>query len=115
MGQTISDVTNILDYKKAKKEAKNERQKVLEQMAADEKTKVNLVKKNLAAQRAKYGASGMSNSGVTEGVVLKRLKSEIEEPYNEKRRNNLEKLSKIKVQKPNLLKSLLGRFDSLIG
>ena len=115
MGQTISEVNNILDYKKAKKEAKNERQAILEQMAQDEKAKVNLVKKNLAAQRAKYGASGMSNDGVTEGAVLKRLQEETEEPYKEKRRNNLEKLSKIKVQKPNLLKSLIGHFDSLVG
>jgi len=114
MGQTISDVTSILDYKKAKKEAKNQRQQILEQMAADEKSKVNLVKKNLAAQRARYGAGGMSNKGVTEGAVLKRLKSEIEEPFEEKKRSNLQKLSKIKVSKPNILKSLVGRLDSLI-
>lgn len=115
MGQLVSDVTEVLDYKQSKKEAKSQRQQVLQQMAADEKAKTNLVRKNIAAQRAKYGASGMSNRGVTEGAVLKRLKSETEEPYNDKRRTNIEKLKKIKANKPNLLKTLLGRFDELMG
>ena len=39
MGQIVSDVTEILDYKKSKKEAKTKRQKILQQMANDEKTK----------------------------------------------------------------------------
>ena len=39
MGQVVSDVTEVLDYKKAKKEAKSERKKILEQMAADEQAK----------------------------------------------------------------------------
>lgn len=115
MGQLVSDVQSILDYKKDKKQAETERQKILAEMATNEKSKTNLVKKTLATQRAKYGASGMSGRGMTEGAVLKRLKSETEEPYDEKRRVNLDKLKKIKVNKPNLLKSLLDRFDELIG
>lgn len=115
MGQIVSDVTEVLDYKKSKKEAKNQRQQILQQMADDEKSRVNLVRKNIAAQRAKYGASGMSNHGVTEGAVLKRLKDETSQPYNDKRRANLEKLQKIKVKKPNLLKTVLSRFDELMG
>lgn len=115
MGQIVSDVTDILDYKKNKKTAETERQKILAQMAADEKSKTNLVKKSLAAQRAKYGASGMSGRGMTEGAVLKRLKSEAEEPFAEKKRTNLEKLKSTKAQKPNLLKTILSRFDDLVG
>ncbi len=116
MGQMVSDVTSILDYKNAKKTAKTERAKILEQMAADEKSKTNLVKKNLAAQRAKYGASGMSaTGGQTEGAVLKRIKEETEEPYDQKRRSSLSKLNSIKVKKPNILKSVLARFDELVG
>lgn len=115
MGQLVSDVQSVLDYKNEKKEAKNERQKVLAEMAENEKAKTNLVKKTLAAQRAKYGASGMSGRGMTEGAVLARLKSETEQPFNEKRAASLEKLRKIKANKPNLLKSLLGRFDELVG
>lgn len=115
MGQIVSDVTNVLDYKQAKKEAKNERSKILQQMAADAAEKTNLVKKTLAAQRAKYGAAGMSNNGVTEGAVLKRLRAEAEEPYNEKERTNLEKLKSVKVAKPNLLKTWLSRFDGLVA
>lgn len=115
MGQIVSDVTDILDYKKSKKQADTERKKVLAEMAADEKAKTNLVKKTLASQRAKYGASGMSGRGMTEGAVLKRLKAETAEPYEEKRRTNMSKLKSIKAEKPNLLKTLLSRFDDLVG
>lgn len=115
MGQLVSDVTEILDYKDAKKEAKNQRKEILAQMASDEAEKTNLVKKALAAQRAKYGASGMRTSGVTEGAVLKRLKSETAAPYEDKRRANLTKLKNTRAKKPNLLKSLLARFDDLVG
>lgn len=45
MGQVVSDVTEVLDYKKAKKEAKSERKKILEQMAADEQAKKQFGKK----------------------------------------------------------------------
>ncbi len=114
MSQVVSDVTEILDYKKAKNQAKSDRKKVLEQMA-DEVAKTNLVKKTLAAQRARYGASGMSGRGMTEGAVLKRLQDEAEEPFKEKRRANMEKLKQIKANKPNLLKKVLSRFDELVG
>lgn len=52
---------------------------------------------------------------MTTGAVLKRLKSETEEPYNEKRRNNVEKLKKTQVKRPNLLQSFLDKFDDLLG
>ncbi len=115
MGQIVSDVTDILDYKDDKKQAKSQRQEILAQMAADEVTKTNLVKKALATQRAKYGASGMSGRGMTEGAVLQRLKDETAAPYAEKRRKNINKLKNIKKPKNNLLKSLLSRFDDLVG
>lgn len=115
MAQIASDVTDILEYKKAKKEAKSERKAILAQMAADETAKTNLVKKTLAAQRAKYGAAGMSGSGVTEEAVLKRLREEVAQPYEDKRQSNLEKLKKTKAKKPNLLKSILDRFDDFVG
>ncbi len=115
MGQIVSDVTDILDYQDAKKTVKKERQEILAQMAADNAEKTNLVKKVLAAQRAKYGASGVSTNNVTAGAVLKRLKSEAAAPYEAKRRNNLTKLKKARAKKPNLLKSLLSRFDDIVG
>ncbi len=114
MGQIVNDVTQILDYKKEKKEAKSARKEILEQMAENEKQKINLVKKNIAAQRAKYGAAGMSNKGMTEGAVLNRLKAETEEPFEKQRLASMEKLKKIKVNKPNLLKSIVSRFDQLL-
>lgn len=115
MGQLVSDVTEVLNYKDNKKAADTERKKILEDMANDEKAKTNLVNKTLATQRAKYGASGMSGTSMTEGAVLKRLKAETEEPYNEKKKTNLEKLKKTKAAKPNLLTSILSRFEDLIG
>lgn len=115
MGQLVSDITTILDYKNAKKQAKSERQQILSEMATNDKTKNNLVKKALATQRAKYGASGMSNKGMTEGAVLKRLKDEIAAPYEEKKNASIEKLKKTKAKKPNLLKDILSRFDDIVG
>lgn len=115
MGQVVSDITEILDYKDAKKAAKNQRQEIIAKMASDEAEKTNLVKKSLATQRAKYGASGMRTNGITEGAVLRRLKSETVAPYEEKRRNNMTKLKNTRAKKPNLLKSLLSRFDDLVG
>lgn len=115
MGQIVSDVTDILEYKDSKEQSKKQRKEILAQMAADEAEKANLIKKALATQRAKYGASGMSGSKTTTGAVLKRLKTETSEPYEQKRRANLTKLKNITTKKPNLLKSLLSRFDSLVG
>lgn len=113
MAQMASDVTDILNNKKAKKEAESQRKKVLAQIAADEKTKANLVKKALATQRAKYGASGMTSKGMTEEAVLKRLREETEAPYDEKKKANTEKLKSIKPNKKNMLPSFLKRLDSL--
>ena len=115
MGQIVSDVNSVLDSKKSKKEAQSQRAQILSQMAADSAEKTNLVKKTLAAQRAKYGASGMSGKGMTEGAVLKRLQSETEQPYEEKKRANLEKLRNVKSTKSNLLTGMLSRFDDLLS
>ncbi|MCL1892239.1 MAG: hypothetical protein FWF97_03055 [Alphaproteobacteria bacterium] len=113
MGQLVSDVTDVLNYNKGKKTAATERQKILEQMAADEKAKTNLVKKTLATQRAKYGAGGMSGKGMTEEAVLKRLREETEEPFDLRKKANKERLSKIKVKKPNLLKMIISKIDGM--
>lgn len=116
MGQIVSDVTEVLDYKKAKKEANSKRQEILQQMAEDEATKTNLVKKALATQRAKYGAGGMNRENMTTGAVLKRIQDETAQPYDEKRRANLTKMKSIKNEKStNLLKKLLAHFDQLVG
>ncbi|MDW2995270.1 MAG: hypothetical protein R8N24_04600 [Alphaproteobacteria bacterium] len=114
MGQIVSDVTEILDYKNAKQETKSQRKEILNQMAAQNAEKNNLVKKALASQRAKYGASGMRADGVTEGAVLKRMKDEIEKPYEDKKKETLNKLKKTKTKKPNLLESLLSKLDGLM-
>ena len=115
MGQIVTDVTDILDYKDAKKSAKNQRQEILKKMADDEAEKTNLVKKVLATQRAKYGASGMSSNGITEGAVLKRLRSETVAPFEEKKQDNLKKLKNTKAKKVNLLEKLLSRFEDIVG
>ncbi len=115
MAQLVSDVTSVLDYKDSKKSAQSQRKEILAQMAADEQEQTNLIKKVLSAQRAKYGASGMSASGVTEGAVLRRLRSEASQPYDEKRKKNTDKLKSVRATKTNLLTKLLSRFDDIIG
>ncbi|MCM1294116.1 MAG: hypothetical protein NC311_00960 [Muribaculaceae bacterium] len=115
MGQLVSDVSEILEYKDAKKQASTTRKQILAQMAADEKTKNNLVKKALAAQRAKYGAGGMTNRGMTEDAVLSRIQGEAAAPYDAKRQTNIEKLNAARAKKPNLVKSILSRFDNIVG
>lgn len=114
MGQVLSDVKDVLDYKDNKETAKSQRKEILSQIANQNAEKTNLVKKVLATQRAKYGASGMRSGGVTEGAVLKRLKEETEKPYDEKRKENLKKIQNTKAKKPNLLESLLSKLDGLM-
>ena len=115
MGQLVSDVAKILEYKESKQSATNERQKILADMASDEQTKTNLIKKVLSQQRAKYGASGNSGNSLSEEAVLKRLRSETAQPYDEKRENNLEKIRKLKVKKPNIIKTWLSKIDKVAG
>lgn len=115
MGQLVSDVTKVLDYNNSKKEAKNQRQKILEQIASNENTKTNLIKKVLSEQRAKYGATGNSGTSLSEDAVLKRLRSETAQPYEEKKKTSLEQMKKIKVKKPNLLKAWLSKVDKIVG
>lgn len=115
MGQLVSDVTKVLDYKESKKNAENERQKILAAMAEDEKAKNNLIKKILAQQRATYGASGNSGTSFSENAVLKRLRSETAAPYEEKRETNLNKIKSLKVKKPNLVKTWLSKIDKIAG
>ena len=115
MGQLVSDVTKVLDYQESKKSAENQRQKILAQIAEDEATKTNLIKKVLSAQRAKYGASGNTGVGLSENAVLKRLRSETAKPYDEKYQENIDKIKKLKVQKPNILKTWLANIDKITG
>ena len=115
MGQLVSDVTEVLNYQKSKKSANNKRQEILQQIAQDEQTKTNLVKKALATQRAKYGADGVSSTSTTAGAVLQRLRDEAEQPYQDKKTTNMKKLKSITTKKTNLLKKLLSRFDDIVG
>lgn len=115
MGQLVSDVTKVLDYKQSKKDAENQRQKILSQIADDEAEKINLIKKVLSAQRAKYGSSGNSGTSFSENAVLKRLRDETAAPYDEKYKNNLEKMQNTKTKKPNLVKTWLAKIDKIAG
>ena len=115
MGQLVSDVTKVLEYNNSKKTAENQRQKILAQIAADETTKTNLIKKALAAQRAKFGANGSGGTSFSETAVLKRLREETAQPYEEKKQETLEKIRKTKVKKPNLVKTWLSGIDKIAG
>lgn len=116
MGQILSDVTEVLNYQDSKKEANTKRKQILKDIAEDKATKTNLVKKALAAQRAKYGAGGVNGANMTTGAVLERIEKETGEPYDKKYKANLSKLKSVKESKPtNLLKTLLKHFDDLVG
>ncbi len=114
MGQILSDVTDILNYQENKNTAEKNKNKIIAEIAADDAEKRNIVKKVLGAQRAKYGASGMSNNGLTEKNVLARIKDETETPYENKKRANLNKLAGITTKKKNMLTSILEHLDKLI-
>ena len=115
MGQLVSDVTKVLDYNNAKKSATNQRQKILSQIATDETLKTNLIKKALASQRAKFGGNGTAGTSFSENAVLKRLRDETAQPYDEKKQENLEKIKKTKVKKPNIIKTWLSGIDKIAG
>lgn len=115
MGQLVSDVNKILDYNNSKKSAENQRQKILAQIASDENIKTNLIKKVLSTQRAKYGASGNTGDSFSENAVLKRLRSETAQPYEEKKQENIDKIKKNKTKKPNLVKTWLSKIDDIAG
>jgi hypothetical protein len=74
-----------------------------------------LIKKALSNQRAKYGATGNSGTGFSEQAVLKRLRDETSAPYDDKRKNNLQKIQNTKATRPNLLKSWLSKIDKIAG
>ena len=115
MGQLVSDVTKILDYNNSKQNAQNQRQKIIKQIASDENIKTNLIKKVLSEQRAKYGATGNGNNGFSENAVLKRLRDETALPYEIKKQENIEKIKKTKVKKPNIIKTWLSKIDKIAG
>ena len=115
MGQLVSDVTKVLDYNNSKKNVTNQRQKILAQIAADETLKTNLIKKALASQRAKFGGNGTGGDSFSESAVLKRLREETAQPYDEKKAENLEKIKQTKVKKPNLIKTWLSSVDKIAG
>lgn len=114
MGQIISDVTDILNYKENKQAAKAAKKQILANMRDLDAEKQNLVKKVLATQRAKYGAAGMTGNGATEDAVLTRLQQETAQPYEDKKQSNLNKLKNTKVAKKNLLTSILKRLEELV-
>ncbi|MBP5485390.1 MAG: hypothetical protein J6Y07_01645 [Alphaproteobacteria bacterium] len=114
MGQIVSDVTDILNYKENKNAAEKNKKKILSDIESDEIEKQNIVNKVLGAQRAKFGASGMSNDGATEKNVLDRLQKEIETSYENKKQANMMKIGDIKTKKKNILTSILEHLNKLI-
>ena len=52
---------------------------------------------------------------MSEEAVLKRLRGETAQPYDEKRQENMEKMKKIKAKKPNIVKMWLSKIDKIAG
>ncbi len=114
MGQVVSDVTDVLNYKENKNKDEKNKKQILADIESDEAEKQNIVKKVLGAQRAKYGAYGRSVNGLTEKNVLDRLQQETEMPYEDKKKSNMNKLNNIKTKKKNMLISILSHLDKLV-
>ncbi|MDR1026909.1 MAG: hypothetical protein LBL46_00650 [Rickettsiales bacterium] len=108
MGQMVSDIEQVLNNKQARAEAKNARQKVVEEIRRTELEKTSLIKKALASQRAKFGAAGGGQS-VSQDAVLARLRGEEAAPFDEQIRAAREKISTIKAPKINLLTTWMKR------
>ncbi|MDR1697030.1 MAG: hypothetical protein LBR41_02290 [Rickettsiales bacterium] len=105
----VSQATKINDNLKGPKDTTKEaRKRLQEHMANEEKNKTNLVQKALATQRAKYGAAGASGRGMTEEAVLKRLRAEVEQPFDERKKDDLLQLKKLKKPKRNIFKNILA-------
>jgi hypothetical protein len=116
MGQIANEIESTLNNKKARKETRKERGQILDRIAADEAAKTNLVKKALAKQRAAFGAAGMSGKGMTEEAVLKRLREETEQPFDEKKAANLNRISKQrKPRRTNLVRLFNSQISQLFG
>jgi len=115
MAQYANDIEAVLKYKDAKKEAQNERQKILAEMKKTSEEKNNVIKKAIAAQRAKFGAGGTADGGLSADAVLDRLRAEAAEPFDEKLNNASARLRAIKnPSRSNLIKGILGRMGSAL-
>ncbi|MCL2629522.1 MAG: hypothetical protein FWD33_02425 [Alphaproteobacteria bacterium] len=119
MSQYSNEIQDIigLNNKKENKKIQSERAKVLAQIAEDKRTRSNLVKKALAAQKAKFGAGGSEGKSDSDQAVLKRIEEETAEALDAQIEAKEDKLSKIKrparTRAPrNLLKKLLKQFES---
>jgi len=113
MGQYVKDVETVLNHRNAKKEAQTERQKIIADMQKTKTDRANMIKKALAAQRARFGAGG-GGGGMSKDAVLERLKNETAESYNEQLRRSEEKLRRVQTPRRNFLKTFATRFDSLM-
>ncbi|MDR1826101.1 MAG: hypothetical protein LBQ49_00230, partial [Rickettsiales bacterium] len=96
-------------------EAKSKRQKILADMKKTNGEKINVIKKALAAQRAKFGAAGANADGMSKDAVLERIRAEAAEPFEEKLKDAKEKLRGIKTaSRFNLIRGILGRAGKMI-
>jgi hypothetical protein len=94
-------------------DTKNERKKLLDEIAKNQKIKTNLIKKAIGQQSVKNAANGISNSESSKSA-LKTIASDAAATIDEKIEDDKEKLKSIgKPQTTkNLLKLLLTKMES---
>ena len=118
MSQTISDIENVINHRSARREINAERQRVLEDMSRTNDQRENLVRKNLAAQRARVGAGG-GGTGMSTDAVLGRIKNETTQPFDDKVRNKNRRLDDLRRQARgrgrNLARIVVNRFAAPLG
>jgi len=121
MGQITNEVESVINERRNRREHNTEinrqRQLVLDQMERDATSKTNLIAKNQARQRAKWGAGGgVTGTGKMERATMGRIERETAEPFVERKFRNQERLDNLEGQKisrgqsrRNLIQGLIRR------
>ncbi|MCL2369462.1 MAG: hypothetical protein FWC83_02185 [Alphaproteobacteria bacterium] len=118
MGQITNEVEGVINERRNRREHNNEinrqRQLILDQMERDTASKTNLIAKNQARQRAKWGAGGgMTGTGKTERATLGRIERETADPFVERRIRNEERLEDLegkRISRGQARRNLINRF-----
>ena len=109
MAQMVSDIETVINHRDARREAREERQGLLDEIQRTSADKENLVRKTLAAQRARFGAGG-GGGGMSKDAVLKRMQTETAQPFENKLRTANERLHNVRSPRAlNLIRTALNR------
>lgn len=119
-GQITQNIQTNINNKAASKQAALDAQNLANQKAEAETKRLNLLKTQMAKQRAKFGAAGINPDEGSAANVLEEIKTNAEdelEALNTNYRYRLDSLnnSLATSQRKNLLSSASGTFDTAMN